>query len=167
VNLVLGSLGGKQLIDIIIEKKMNQTSKSSKEATTPSQRSSLWKRIGRRGSKSPSQPPRTPPGAAIPLKPIRGEAAVEADVGDARGKRSEGRNSKSNGKGGLIRKLKSPFRNTPNNFSLESDDGNLVVVTEHKRYTKSARPNSPAYSTDSYATVEVGLSLVKPIDAQA
>jgi hypothetical protein len=152
----------------------NHISKPPREttATSSTHRSSLWKRIGRRGSKTPtpSQLPPTPPGGAIPLKSIRGDATVEADIGDVRsmgGNRSERRNSKSNGKGGgaggLIRKLKSSFRNTPTNFSSdlnqsmhEADDSNFVMVAEHKRFATSSRPNSPAYSTDSYATVEVG-----------
>lgn len=92
---------------------------------------------------------------------------MEADIGDARpmgGNRSERRNSKSNGKGGgLIRKLKSSFRNSPTNASSdlnqsvhEADDSNLVMITEHHRFATSSRPNSPAHSTESYATVEVG-----------
>lgn len=93
---------------------------------------------------------------------------MEADIGDARpmgGNRSERRNSKSNGKGGgLIRKLKSSFRNSPTNASSdlnqsvhEADDSNLVMITEHHRFATSSRPNSPAHSTESYATVESNL----------
>ena len=91
---------------------------------------------------------------------------MEADNGDARllpGKRTDRRNIKNNGKGGsIIRKLKSSFRKTPTNSSLDKnessqggDDNDLVMVAE-QRMGSSARPNSPAHSTESLVTVEVG-----------
>ena len=137
----------------------NHIPKPPKESTTTtsSQRSSLWKRIGRRGSKTPTHAhPPTPPGAAIPLKPIRGDVTVEADIGDnpTSGKRAKG------GAGGLIRKLKTSLRNTPTNFSSDANQSMHKVddshFAEHKRFSTSSRPNSPAYSIDSYATAEVG-----------
>ena len=145
-------------------------------ATSPStQRSSLWKRLGRRGSKPQplSQPSSTPPGT-IPLKSTIDDAPVEADNGDARSlsaKRVERKNSKNNGKGGggLIRKLKSSFRKTPANSSdhqsqpiHDGDDSELVMLAEHQRSASASHPNSPAYSsTDSFVTVEVGRSRLK------
>ena len=83
------------------------------------------------------------------------------------GKRAERRNDKNIGKGGgaggLIRKLKSSFRKTPtkelsdvNKSAHEADDIDLVKVAEHQQFVSSSRPNSPTYSIDSYATVEVG-----------
>jgi len=92
---------------------------------------------------------------------------MEADNGDARllpGKRMDRRNIKNNGKGGsIIRKLKSSFRKTPTNSSSDKnessqggDDNDLVMVAE-QRMGSSARPNSPAHSTESLVTVESNL----------
>jgi len=150
----------------------NRIPKPPRETTTtPStQRSSLWKRMGRRGSKTPPLSP-PPPGAAIPLRSIRVDASLEADIGDVRsmaGKRAERRNEKNIGKGGgtggLIRKLKSSFRKTATNelsegnqSAYEADDSDLVKVAEHQQFVSSSRPNSPTYSIDSYATVESNL----------
>lgn len=118
----------------------NRIPKPPTESTSSTQRSSLWKRIGRRGSSTPSQPS-SPPGAAIPLTST----------------------SKGGVKGGLFRKLKGSLRNTPINSSSggnqpvnEVDDANFVMTTGHQRYATSSRPSSPAYSIDSYVTTEVG-----------
>ena len=102
--------------------------------TSPPQRSSLWKRFGRRGSNSLSQT-LPPPGEAIPLKAIRHD------------------DSKGGGKGGgrgLFRKLKGSFRNGPTISSSEP------MTKDHQRPGTSSRPDSPAFSVDSYATAEVG-----------
>ena len=136
------------------------------------QRSSLWKRMGRRGSKSQTMIPSTStlPGAAIPLKSVRGDASIEKDTGDARsipGKILERRNGKSNGKGsGIIRKLKSPFQKTPAKSSSDANqsmhgagDGDVGMNMERKRHGPSSRPNSPAYSVNSFATIEVSRRL--------
>ena len=156
-------------------KSNNNIPKPHRETATSSstQRSSLWKRLGRRGSKPQplSQPSPTPPGT-IPLKSKIDESPVEADNGDARSlsaKRVERKNSKNNGKGGgglgLIRKLKSSFRKTSANSSdhqsqpiHDGDDSELVMLAEHQRSASASRPNSPAYSNDSFVTVEVGRS---------
>ncbi len=119
----------------------NRIPKPPKESTTSSstQRSSLWKRIGRRGSSSSAQSS-SPPGAAIPLTS----------------------NSKAGGKGGLFRKLKGSLKNTPANSSSGVnqsngvEDANFAMTPDPQRYGASARPNSPAFSIDSYATAEVG-----------
>ena len=118
----------------------NRIPKPPTESTSSTQRSSIWKRIGRRGSSTPSQSS-SPPGAAIPLTST----------------------SKGGVKGGLFRKLKGSLRNTPTNSSSggnqpinEVDDANFVMTTGHQRYATSSRPSSPAYSIDSYVTAEVG-----------
>ena len=141
------------------------------KATSSAHRSSLWKRMGRRGSKNSSMIPpiSMPPGAAIPLKSVRGDTSVENDIRDAQsisGKGSERKNGKSNGKGsgagGLIRKLKNSIQKMPNNFSSDPNqsthgvgDDDFGVSVERQRHGSSSRPNSPAYSINSYATVEV------------
>lgn len=111
----------------------NRIPKPPKEstATGPSQRPSLWKRLGRRGSNSSSQAS-APPGEAIPLKPIRHD------------------DSKGGGKSGLFRKLKGSFRKTTTGSSSEP------AAKDHNHLTSSSRPNSPAFSVGSYATAEVG-----------
>lgn len=97
------------------------------------QRVPLWKRLGRRGSKS--HPPPTAPGAAIPLKKDE-----EAD-----GKKK-----------GLIRKLKSSFRKNGSNNDGD-DDAELVMMGEQQRMDGSA-----GYAEGSFGTVEVGsISLVR------
>eukprot|EP00531_Pseudo-nitzschia_arenysensis_P000848 CAMPEP_0116128122 /NCGR_PEP_ID=MMETSP0329-20121206/7194_1 /TAXON_ID=697910 /ORGANISM="Pseudo-nitzschia arenysensis, Strain B593" /LENGTH=925 /DNA_ID=CAMNT_0003622245 /DNA_START=364 /DNA_END=3138 /DNA_ORIENTATION=- len=121
----------------------NRIPKPPKESTTTSstQRSSLWKRIGRRGSSSSTQTS-SPPGAAIPLTS----------------------NSKGGGKGGLFRKLKGSLKNVPTNSSSGVkqsmngvEDANFLMTPDHQRYGTPARPNSPAFSIDSYATAESNL----------
>ena len=137
-------------------------------SSSSTQRSSLWKRLGRRGNKPQplSQPSPTPHGAIL-LKSTIDEAPVEADNGNARSlsaKRAERKNSKNNGKGGggLIRKLKSSFRKSPANSShknqsiQDGEDSELVMLAEHQRSASASPLNSPAYSTDSFVTVEVG-----------
>jgi len=126
--------------------------------------------MGRRGSKPPTMIQSTSklPGAAIPLKSVRGDASIEKDVGEARsisGKRSERRNGKSNGKGvgasGIIRKLKSSFQKSATNFSTDANqsmhgagDGEFGMIRERQCQSPSSRPNSPAYSVNSFATIE-------------
>ena len=110
----------------------NRIPKPPKEsmATSPAQRSSLWKRFGRRGSSSLVQTSGTP-GAAIPLKSIK-------------------RDDSKGGASGLFRKLKGSFRNTPTNPSPDP------AATDHRRFATSSRPSSPAFSIDSYTSAEVG-----------
>mmetsp|Transcript_11993 Transcript_11993/g.30415 ORF Transcript_11993/g.30415 Transcript_11993/m.30415 type:complete len:930 (-) Transcript_11993:1481-4270(-) len=119
----------------------NRIPKPTTESTSSTQRSSLWKRIGRRGSSTPSQSS-SPPGEAIPLTST----------------------SKGGVKGGLFRKLKGSLRNTPTNSSSGGnqpingvDGANFGMTTGHQRYTNSSRPSSPAYSIDSYVTAESNL----------
>ena len=76
--------------------------------SSSSQRSSLWKRLSRRGSKSQSIIQTQNPHGAIPLKSTKAQG--ETDNGDATSlpvKRTQ-RNS-------LIRKLKDSFRKAPSN----------------------------------------------------
>jgi len=73
---------------------------------------------------------------------------LEAETGDGRpmsGRRKG--NGKGGGASGIIRKLKS-LRNTPTNFSSDPH--------QTARGDNKTRPNSPAYSIESYATIEVG-----------
>lgn len=164
--------------------------------SSSTQRSSLWKRLGRRGSNKPTPTPtpsnttfqQSAPSGSIPLKSsneLYETIPVEPDNGDARSlstaKRSQRmiNNSKNNTKnntasskggsgGGLMRKLKSSFRKSSansdqNQLQLQQDiDDNDegTMLPDHQRSPLSSQrpldPGSPAYSTDSFATVEVG-----------
>mmetsp|Transcript_800 Transcript_800/g.1970 ORF Transcript_800/g.1970 Transcript_800/m.1970 type:complete len:964 (-) Transcript_800:119-3010(-) len=123
-----------------------------------SQKAPLWKRLGRRGSKSQisSQPTPTPPGAPIPLKSTKDDFSVEEDNSGA-SKRSE-QKSGGKGAGGIIRKLKGSIRRTPNNASSnqneDRDSKELTMVGEHRRISG---PGSPSYTAASFETVESNL----------
>jgi hypothetical protein len=157
------------------------------------QRSSLWKRLGRRGSNKPTPSntkfQQSAPSGSIPLKSsneLYETIPVEPDNGDARSlsaaKRSQrminnNNNTKNNttsskggGGGGLMRKLKSSFRKSSANSDQnqlqlqqdidDNDNDEGTMLSDHQRSPLSSQrppdPSSPAYSTDSFATVEVG-----------
>jgi hypothetical protein len=174
--------------------------------SSSTQRSSLWKRLGRRGSnKPPPTPTHSPtpsntasqqsaPSGSIPLKSSKElyeTIPVEPDNGDARSlsaaKRSQRMNnnnnnnnnntknnttsSKGGGGGGLMRKLKSSFRKNSANSDqnqlqlqlqqdIDDDNDGGTMLPDHQRSPLSSPrpldPSSPAYSTDSFVTVEVG-----------
>ena len=169
--------------------------------SSSTQRSSLWKRLGRRGSNKPTPTPsnttfqQSAPSGSIPLKSsneLYETIPVEPDNGDARSlstaKRSQriinnsnnnssNKNTKNNAAsskggsgGGLMRKLKSSFRKSSansdqNQLQLQlqqdiDDNDEGTMLPDHQRSPLSSQrpldPGSPAYSTDSFVTVEVG-----------
>jgi hypothetical protein len=171
--------------------------------SSSTQRSSLWKRLGRRGSNKPPPTPtsrpsntasqQSAPSGSIPLKSSKElyeTIPVEPDNGDARSlsaaKRSQRMNnnnnnnnntknnttsSKGGGGGGLMRKLKSSFRKNSANSDqnqlqlqlqqdIDDDNDGGTMLPDHQRSPLSSPrpldPSSPAYSTDSFVTVEVG-----------
>ena len=131
--------------------------------SSSSQRSSLWKRLSRRGSKSQSIIQTQNPHGAIPLKSTKAQG--ETDNGDATSlpvKRTQ-RNS-------LIRKLKDSFRKAPSNsnqnqFQQDKEESDILVRSDDNRTSLNSRqgpgPNSPAYSTDSYVSVEVSTFIMR------
>mmetsp|Transcript_9245 Transcript_9245/g.10555 ORF Transcript_9245/g.10555 Transcript_9245/m.10555 type:complete len:988 (-) Transcript_9245:101-3064(-) len=156
-------------------------------SNSPSQRSSLWKRLGRRGNKSlplnTFQQPK--PSESIPSKSTKELYAIplEADNGDARSltsKRAQRMNNSSNnnnnniknntsskGVGLMMRKLKYSFRknsaHSDQNQSQQDRDrkNNAIMLTDHERnplpLQRHPDPNSPVYSADSFVTVESNL----------
>ena len=126
--------------------------------SSQAQRTPLWKRLGRRGSKT-QLPPMTPPGAPIPLRSTKDEDSLEGESDHKHGtpKRGGKRNSR------LMRKLKSSFRKTPTSGSAASElvnrdesdaiNNESMAVGEGDR---TATPSSPAYSAGSFETIEVG-----------
>jgi hypothetical protein len=170
--------------------------------SSSTQRSSLWKRLGRRGSSKPIPIPapsntklqQSAPSGSIPLKSsneLYETIPVEPDNGDARSlsaaKRSQRMNnnnndnnntknnttnSKGGGSGSLMRKLKSSFRKSSANSDQnqlqlqlqkdidDNDNDEGTMLPDHQRSPISSQrpldPSSPAYSTDSFVTVEVG-----------
>ena len=169
--------------------------KENKEdgSNSPSQRSSLWKRLGRRGNKS--LPLNTfqqlKPSGSIPSKSTKElyDIPLEADHGDARSltsKRAQRMNNNSNnnnnniknntsskGVGLMMRKLKYSFRknsaHSDQNQSQQDRDrkNNASMLTDHERnplpLQRHPDPNSPVYSADSFVTVEVGSNIIREI----
>jgi hypothetical protein len=133
--------------------------KSPKEtpiSTTP--RSTLWKRLGRRNSKSSLQV-NTNPGAPLPLEHEKGHISaataappppMEADNGDGRSLTNK-RAQRMARKGGLMRKFRNSFRN-----SEQREDMGATLQELDPATVASNRLHSPAYTAeDSLLSAEV------------
>lgn len=119
----------------------NNAPKTPKEDPQRSNHSRpLWKRLGRRESKS---------GAVS----VDGSVPVEPDNGDGRSLFAKRDQRLAKKQGGLIRRLKNSFRSTTSS-QYDDVDGTLPIQ-RHASETSNIL-NSPAgYSTESYVTIEV------------
>lgn len=131
-------------------------------STSSSQRSSLWKRIGRFGAKSQTaiqQPTSTLPDIIPTKSPTELHTKKVQRMND---KNNPAKNKNGRGKSvGLMRKLKNSFRNKNIEVSdqyqsqqRDKVDNDVTMLVEQQRTRQNNDLSSPAHSIDSFITAE-------------